>query len=85
MKYCLSSDLYNVYWRCVRGGKEIDVGNAHRNCTSCNIAYKQEYDAQIHLTADYNRMFVPMMIWFIVVRESSTAIRVLAEFSIIID
>jgi hypothetical protein len=43
----LSSDSYSVYWRCVRKGKENDVGNAHRDSTFWDIAYKQGYDPQI--------------------------------------
>jgi hypothetical protein len=43
----LSSDSYSVYWRCVRGGKQNDVGNAHRDSTFWDIAYKQGYDPQI--------------------------------------
>jgi len=43
----LSSDSYSVYWRCVRGDKENDVGNAHRDSTFWDIAYKQGYDPQV--------------------------------------
>jgi hypothetical protein len=43
----LSYDSYSVYWRCVRGGKENDVGKAHRDSTFWDIAYKQGYDPQV--------------------------------------
>jgi len=43
----LSSDSYCVFWRCVREGKESDVGGAHRDSTFGNIVSKQGYDPQL--------------------------------------